>query len=187
MAATIVMLVLGHTAAATLTTRWVDRTVDLRWVIFLTLLADLIDKPVGLVIFRDSINNGRIYFHSLLVNLLLTVALLAFRKPFVYPLALWMHQLCDRMWMRPWVALWPFTGAFSYRDLPLDAWVYSVVNPYNVVTEVIGLAVMTALVLHYRLHDRRRLRAWVSTGRLPARTATSAAAPEVSAEPSATG
>ena len=125
------MLIFGHIASAALPARWATPKADLRWVIFLALLADLIDKPVGLVIFRETINNGRVYFHSLLVNLLLTLVLIALRKPLIYPLALWTHQLCDRMWMRPWTAMWPFTGTFGYRDLPLDDWVYNVLNPYN--------------------------------------------------------
>jgi membrane-bound metal-dependent hydrolase YbcI (DUF457 family) len=162
------MLVFGHIASASLPARWASPNADLRWVIFFALLADLIDKPLGLVIFRETLNNGRVYFHSLLVNLLLTVALVLWDKPLVYALALWMHQLGDLMWTRPWVALWPFTGRFSYRDLPLEEWVYSVLNPYNLSTEAIGLAVTTWVVIGFRLYDRRRLRAWLRSGRLEA-------------------
>ena len=102
--------------------------------------------------------------HSLLVNLLVMLVLVLWRKPLIYVLALWIHQLCDRMWMRPWVAMWPFTGTFGYRDLPLENWVYSVLNPYNLTTEAIGLAVTVWVVIRFRLYDRRRLRAWLRTG-----------------------
>lgn len=162
------MLVFGHIASAALPARWAAPKADLRWVVFFALLADLIDKPLGLVIFRETLNNGRVYFHSLLVNLLLTLVLVLWRKPLIYVLALWLHQLCDRMWMRPWVALWPFTGAFGYRNLPLEDWVYSVLNPYNLTTEAIGIALTVALVARLRLYDRRRLRAWLRSGRLEA-------------------
>ena len=160
------MLVFGHIASASLPARWASPRADLRWVIFFALLADIIDKPVGLVIFRETLNNGRVYFHSLLVNLLLTLVLVAWRKPLIYVLALWTHQLCDLMWTRPWVALWPFTGRFGYRDLPLDDWVYSVLNPYNLTTEALGLAVTLWAILHFRLYDRRVLRDWLRSGRL---------------------
>jgi len=160
------MLVFGHIASAVLPTRWAMAKADLRWVIFFALLADLIDKPLGLVIFRETLNNGRVYFHSLLVNLLVMLVLVLWRKPLIYVLALWIHQLCDRMWMRPWVALWPFTGTFGYRDLPLENWVYSVLNPYNLTTEAIGLAITAWAVIRFRLYDRHRLRAWFRTGRL---------------------
>ena len=160
------MLVFGHVASAAVPARWAAPQADLRWVIFYTLLADLIDKPLGLVIFRETLNNGRVYFHSLLVNLLLSLLLLLWHKPLIYVLSLWIHQLCDRMWMRPWVALWPFTGAFGYRDLPLEDWVYSVLNPYNLTTEVMGLVVTVAVVIRFRLYNRRRLEDWLRSGRL---------------------
>jgi hypothetical protein len=160
------VLVFGHVATATLTCHAFDRRVDLRVVVFLTLLADIIDKPLGLVVFRETINNGRVWFHSLSVNLLLTVLLIVARKPLVYPLALWMHQLCDRMWMRPWVALWPFTGSFSYRDMELDVWVYNVLNPYNVWSDALGIVALALLAWRYGLFDRAALKRWLRTGRL---------------------
>jgi hypothetical protein len=161
------MLVLGHAMTATVAARWASGKVDLRWVIFYALLADIVDKPIGLILFHETINNGRVYFHSLLVNLLLTLMLVLARKPLVYALALWLHQACDLMWNRPWVALWPWTGAFGYRDLPLDQWVYSALNPYNVTTEVLGLAIFIAIVARYRLYEKRYWRAWLRSGRLP--------------------
>ena len=120
-----------------------------------------------MVFFSYLYYNGRVYFHSLLVNLLLTLMLVLARKPLVYALALWLHQACDLMWNRPWVALWPWTGAFGYRDLPLDQWVYSALNPYNVTTEVLGLAIFIAIVARYRLYEKRYWRAWLRSGRLP--------------------
>jgi hypothetical protein len=161
------MLVFGHATTAALAAGWASQKVDLRWVIFFGLLADVVDKPIGLVIFRETLNNGRVYFHSLLINLVLTAVLLMLRQPLVYPLALWIHQFCDLMWTRPWVALWPLSGAFGYRELPLEQWVYSALSPYNVTTEVAGVAVLAWTVVRYRLHHGARLRAWFRCGRLP--------------------
>ena len=163
------MLVLGHLATAGVAARWIDENVDLRWVILFGLLADLVDKPIGLVLFRESFNNGRIYGHSLLVNLALTLLLLVLHKPLIYSLALWLHQLCDLMWTRPGVALWPFTGPFTYRDLPLDQWVIVSLSPYHLVAEVVGCVVVLYFVSRYRLLDRRCLSGWMRTGRLPRR------------------
>lgn len=153
-------------AAAAVSCRALDRRSDLRWVIFFTLVADIIDKPLGLWVFKETINNGRVWFHSLAVNLLVTLVLVLARKPGVYALSLWLHQLCDRMWMRPWVALWPFTGRFGYRDLPFEDWVYGIFNPYNVVSDVVGLSVLLLFALRYRLFRFERLAAWIRTGRL---------------------
>ncbi len=162
------MLVFGHVAAATVSCHALDRRADLRWVIFFTLVADIIDKPLGLWVFRETINNGRVWFHSLSVNLLITVVLMLARKPGVYALALWLHQLCDRMWMRPWVALWPFTGRFGYRDLEFEDWVYGVLNPYNVVSDVVGLTVLLVFAWRYGMLRPSRIWLWARTGDLRA-------------------
>jgi hypothetical protein len=160
------VLVFGHVAAATVSCHALDRRADLRWVIFFTLVADIVDKPLGLWVFKETINNGRVWFHSLAVNLLVSLVLVLARKPGVYALALWLHQLCDLMWMRPWVALWPLTGRFGYRDLAFDDWVYAIFNPYNVVSDAIGLVVLAAFARHYRLLRPSRLWAWARTGEL---------------------
>ena len=163
------MLVLGHVAAASMTCHAMNKKADLRFVVFLTLLADIIDKPFGLIIFSETINNGRVWFHSLAVNLGLSVILLLWRKPLVYVLALWLHQLCDRMWMRPWVALWPLAGMFGYRDLPLDQWVYNLFNPYNVISDVLGLAVIVVFAWYYGLLRWERFKSFLATGKLETR------------------
>ncbi|TDI36851.1 MAG: metal-dependent hydrolase [Acidobacteria bacterium] len=146
-----------------------DKKADLRFVVFLTLLADIIDKPFGLVIFSETINNGRVWFHSLAVNLALSAVLLLWRKPLVCVLALWFHQLCDGMWMRPWVALWPLTGALGYRDLPLDQWVYNLLSPYNVITELAGLALLVVFGWYYGLLRWERFKSFLATGKLEKR------------------
>lgn len=162
------MLVFGHVASATVACHALDRRADLRWVVFYTLVADIIDKPFGLVIFSETINNGRVWFHSLAVNLAISALLVILRKPLVFVLALWMHQLCDLMWTRPWVALWPLTGAFGYRDLPLDQWVYSVFNSYNVISDVVGCVVLIGFAWYYELFRPHRLKVWIATGELSA-------------------
>jgi hypothetical protein len=160
------MLVFGHIATATLVCYGADRKVDLRLVVLFTLLADIIDKPLGLIVFRESINNGRVWFHSLLVNLALSVVILVWRRSTVLVLALWLHQACDRMWMRPWVALWPFTGVFGYRARPFSDWIYGLLSPYNVISDVIGLVVLLFLAWRYELFRADRLAALFRNGHL---------------------
>jgi len=161
------MLVFGHLATTCVAARWVGERVDIRWVILFGLVADLVDKPIGLFLFRESLNNGRIYGHSLLVNLVLTLVLVVLHKPLIYSLALWLHQFCDLMWTRPWVALWPFTGPLTYRDLPLNEWVIASLSPYHVIAEVVGFVVVVFFLRGKGLLDRRRLWCWMRTGRLP--------------------
>lgn len=160
------MLVLGHVVSAGAACRLFKKNIDYRWIVFYTLLADIIDKPFGLLIFSETINNGRVWFHSLVVNLAISLVLILSRRPLVYVLALWMHQLGDRMWRRPWVALWPWT-AEGYRHLGLEDWmIYSVFSPFNVSTELFGLAVFVWVVQRYRLYRLERLKMWFRNGRL---------------------
>jgi hypothetical protein len=70
------------------------------------------------------------------------------------------------MWTRPWVALWPLTGAFGYRDLDFEDWIYSIFGPYNVVCEILGFAALAAFAWNQRLYRPARLRAWLVTGAL---------------------
>jgi hypothetical protein len=158
------MLVLGHIAAAGVTSRWFDKRADLRWVVFFGILADLIDKPIGLILFRDSLNNGRVYCHSLLVNILLTVILVALHKPLVYSLALWVHQGVDLMWTRPWVALWPFTGTFGYREMELEQWVSLTLSPYHLIAEAACFVLIACFVFRHKLFEPKHLSAWILSG-----------------------
>ncbi len=160
------MLVFGHVATAALVCHGADRKADLRLVVLFTLLPDIIDKPLGLIVFRESINNGRVWFHSLLVNLALSVVILVWRRSTVLVLALWLHQVCDRMWTRPWVALWPFTGVFGYRDFPLSDWAHGLLNPYNIISDVIGLVVLAFLAWRYELFRADRLGTFLRSGYL---------------------
>lgn len=87
-----------------------------------SILPDLIDKPVGLLLFPDVFGTGRIFGHALVVvGLVLFIGILVYLR---YPrtgillLALvagiFTHQVLDAMWSQPanwyWPALGPFTG-----------------------------------------------------------------------------
>lgn len=107
-------LVLGFLVA------WLLR--DDRWVIpcaIGSILPDLIDKPLGYIVLGDSISYGRIYFHTLLVFLILVLAGLVWwrmrRSPVVLALALGVlsHEVLDAMWLEPNNWLYPFSGSFS--------------------------------------------------------------------------
>ena len=88
-----------------------------------SLLPDLIDKPVGHIILVN-LGNGRIFFHSLTVCVI--VAVLGFivwqrwRHPgFIFIAAgMLSHQLADAMWTAPRSWYWPFMGGFPPKYLP---------------------------------------------------------------------
>lgn len=109
--------------------RWprklVDR-VDYRLVLVGSLLPDLIDKPVGIYLFRETFSNGRIFGHSLLFLLFLFLLGLYLHHRFRWSGGLILcfcsaiHLLLDGMWSDPKTLLWPLYGfAFEKEDLAL--------------------------------------------------------------------
>jgi membrane-bound metal-dependent hydrolase YbcI (DUF457 family) len=100
---------------------------DRRWIIPCALgavLPDLIDKPVGHIIFAQSIGFGRIYSHTLLFFILILLAGLAcwrwWKNPFFLALAVGVmsHQVLDLMWNEPANWFWPLYGPFHGHLAP---------------------------------------------------------------------
>ncbi len=104
---------------------------DRRWVIPCAIgavLPDLIDKPLGYLVFSATINYGRIWFHSLLavgIVLVAGIVLWMFRKnPLGVAAAVGMfsHQLLDFMWLNPVTWYYPFLGPFVKRTATGRIW-----------------------------------------------------------------
>jgi len=103
---------------------------DRRWLIPTTIgaiLPDLIDKPVGHILFQGLIGFGRIIFHTFLVfSIVLFLGLVIWRSrrsPAGLALAtgIFAHQVLDSMWNEPENWLYPFLGPPSlWRTYPPD-------------------------------------------------------------------
>jgi membrane-bound metal-dependent hydrolase YbcI (DUF457 family) len=100
---------------------------DRHWLIPCTVgavLPDLIDKPLGFVIFGGVIDNGRIWCHSLLFAAIVLVSgllLWKFRRtPVLIAAAIGIlsHQLLDLMWLQPATWYYPLLGPFGERLPP---------------------------------------------------------------------
>jgi hypothetical protein len=94
---------------------------DRRWVIpcaIGSVLPDLVDKPLGLVIFSQSIGDGRIFAHTLLAAIILEViaflVVIVWRTPVIAGIAAGVisHQVLDFMWKEPINWLYPAYGGF---------------------------------------------------------------------------
>jgi hypothetical protein len=94
---------------------------DYRWAIpcaIGSVLPDLVDKPLDLVIFSQSIGNGYIYGHTLLAALALGVLglliLIVWKNPIIAGIAagIFSHQVLDLMWREPKSWFFPAYGAF---------------------------------------------------------------------------
>ncbi|MEM3485439.1 MAG: adenylyl-sulfate kinase [Candidatus Methanomethyliaceae archaeon] len=127
------------------------------WLLFGSVLPDLIDKPVGL--FLPKLGYGIGVGHTLLfAALLLMGGWILYhrgRKGFLYmALASCGHLVLDRVWDEPSVLLWPLLGVrFPKVGLPgmsqLHAWWLRLfTDPWVWGPEVIGAAILAGLAIY---------------------------------------
>jgi hypothetical protein len=96
--------------------------IDLRYLAIGALLPDLIDKPIGKVIFASTFANGRMIGHTLLFSCLLALAgiyLYQKRKDtrgFALASGSFFHIFEDQVWGRPQTFLWPLLGWSFPKD-----------------------------------------------------------------------
>lgn len=102
-------------------------SIDMRLLLVGSLLPDIIDKPVGMFFFRDSLSNGRIFCHTLLFLILVTVAGLYFYRRYsktwllAFSFGTLTHLVFDQMWRTPQTLFWPLFGLpFERADIKLD-------------------------------------------------------------------
>ena len=141
--------------------------VDIRLLLIGSLLPDIIDKPVGQFFLRNIFSNGRIFCHTLLFLILISLAgtYLRWRYGKTWLLTLSFgtltHLILDEMWIEPQTLLWPFLG-FVFEKKDLTFWAQNLLhailtNPEIYVLELIGAGVLLwfalGLVRQKRIHD----------------------------------
>ena len=129
------------------------RYADIRFILLGSLLPDIIDKPVGQVLFRETFSTGRIFAHTLLFVVVLGITGIylyrRYHKTWLTVLAAGslIHLVLDTMWQSPQALLWPFLG-FYFQRIVLTDWVtHTIVTPITTkpavyVPEMVGLAVV---------------------------------------------
>ena len=168
------MLVLGHTGItlgaavllkSTLThpsqndlsggrARWLTflEKIDIRLLLIGSLLPDIVDKPIGQFFFRGSLSSGRVFSHTLLFLILITLAGLYLYRSRA---RLWLltlsfgtftHFAFDQMWLSYQTLLWPLYG-WSFAKYDFTNWVQQmfsilVTDPTVYVPELIGGAIL---------------------------------------------
>ncbi|KLU60294.1 hypothetical protein CEB3_c31450 [Peptococcaceae bacterium CEB3] len=71
------MFIFGHVGFTTLAAKGVEKVtgekrMDYRLVVVGSILPDLIDKPIGRILFQSRFESGRVYAHTLAFVILLT-------------------------------------------------------------------------------------------------------------------
>ena len=154
--------------------RWLTflEKIDTRLLLIGSLLSDIIDKPVGTFFFRDSLSSGRMFCHTLIFFLLITLAGFylhrSHRKTWLLVLSFgtFTHLICDQMWLTPQTLLWPVYG-WTFQKSDLTYWPQHILyalhtNPAVYVPELVGAVILIWFVLV--LVRRRKLYAFIKNG-----------------------
>lgn len=155
---------------------WVESLpdyVDLRLLLVGSLLPDIIDKPVGLFLFRQTFSNGRIFSHTLIFLALITIiGLYLYRRGrktwlLVLSFGTFTHLVFDQMWGDPHTLLWPAYG-FSFPKVDITNWAPSILhalftNPQVYIPELAGVVILVWLA--QLLLRRRRVFAFLRYGK----------------------
>jgi len=146
--------------------------IDYRLVLLGSMLPDIIDKPLGLVL-KDTLGNGRIYAHTLIFLLLLVGTGIFFwtvyKRPGVLVLAggSFVHHILDGMWRFPGTYFWPFYGWSFPKDDP-EGWFWQWVesfltDPGVYVPEIIGGIIL--LYFFGKLAYQKQIGTFMATGK----------------------
>lgn len=161
------MFVLGHVGLTVTAVRAADRAVDLRAAALLSILPDLIDKPIYFLVPSLVSHNTRNLGHTLLAALAVLAVLAVTRRRRgdgrLLGLCYAGHMLLDLSWTSnyPVILLWPFLGPIPAR---IPESYLPVFTRYNIAGEAIGFVLLLALVWRHRLFEPARCKAFARDG-----------------------
>jgi membrane-bound metal-dependent hydrolase YbcI (DUF457 family) len=130
--------------------------IDIRLLLIGSLLPDIIDKPVGMLFFRDTFSNGQIFSHTLLFFAVITLGgLCLYRRRdktwlLVLSFGTFTHLILDAMWRKPRTLLWPLYG-FSFEKIDLTNWLPEkwhiwLTEPTILISEFVGAVVVISFL-----------------------------------------
>ena len=152
---------------------WTKR-IDWRLVIIGSMLPDIIDKPIGTLIFADTFNNGRIFAHTLLFAiLLLAVGLYFHRRGKIGMLVLALcsigHLILDSMWRMTTTLFWPLKG-WDFPEYEISEYwfldLYESISEHIdvLIPEIIGTIIIFSVAVY--LIKNKRVLSFIRTGKI---------------------
>jgi len=148
--------------------------IDIRLLLIGSLLPDIIDKPIGVYLFRDTFSSGRIFAHTLLFLIVISVTGFFLYRSYgkkwllVVSFGSFVHLILDKMWLEIETLLWPLYGfAFPERDLTYwirDMWRGLASEPGVYITEIAGGVIL--IVFLWVLVKNRKVFAFIRSGKL---------------------
>jgi membrane-bound metal-dependent hydrolase YbcI (DUF457 family) len=127
-----------------------------------SVLPDIVDKLLGHTIFNASLDNGRIFFHSLGIALLFIIIGLFVWKYYrsfsflAVGVGVFIHQVTDMMWLQVVTWYYPLLGPYPAEFSP-DYFERAILAELTSVTEwIFFIAILVLALVFYRnktLHD----------------------------------
>jgi hypothetical protein len=136
---------------------------DRRWILpcaMGAILPDLIDKPVGYILFPTTIGYGRIFAHTLFVAILVLALGIVIWKMLHNPVVLGLgigilsHQILDQMWRQPVNWYYPLFGPFkgeTMKDYFFVMFLQELNNPYEWCLALLLGAGLAAIIWRHKL------------------------------------
>jgi len=156
------MLFFAHVGLTLASARLLPRA-SMGFIALGSMLPDIIDKPLGILVFGGA-NMGRTIAHTLLFLLLFAAISFYTRDIRIISLCwgVFVHLILDSMWASPIILLWPLLGPFPAANL-MDTWSYlemllrGLKNPYILIPEISGLAYL----IYLGYYSRSAVPAWI--------------------------
>ena len=150
------------------------KQVDIRVLLIGSLLPDIVDKPIGIYLFRNTFSTGRIFCHTLLFLILITIAgIYLYRSRtkvwlLVLSFGMLIHLLLDQMWLVPRTLLWPLYG-FHFPPEDVSEWGREMLHalrtdPGTYVPEIIGGVILAWFI--WTLARDSKFCAFIKNGRV---------------------
>jgi membrane-bound metal-dependent hydrolase YbcI (DUF457 family) len=126
--------------------------IDIRVLLIGSLLPDIIDKPLGQLLLKDTLSNGRTFCHTLLFFLLIFLTgFYLYRNKgkdwgIILSFGVFVHLILDQMWRTPQTLLWPIYG-FAFPKGDIANWLNNVLlalytDPAIYLPELIGAVIL---------------------------------------------
>ena len=148
--------------------------IDIRLLLVGSLLPDIIDKPTGHFFFREIFSNGRIFGHTFLFLILITVVGFSLYRRYgatwlrSFSLGTLTHLVFDQMWRTPQTLFWPLLG-LSFDREDISNWTLNIFHalftePAVYIPELVGAIILVGVA--YTLARNRNLLYFIKSGRM---------------------
>jgi hypothetical protein len=167
-----IMFIFGHLGItlgifflASLAVPSIRRHLDYRFIALGALLPDLIDKPIGRILFAESVASGYLIAHSLVFIIVISIVGYALYRQrgdsrvIQVAGASFLHLVEDRMWTIPVTFFWPAMGwefphggaSESFINYVVDAGICCCTPRLSIgfFFEAVGVLVLVAILVRY--------------------------------------